>query len=249
MNNKNRLKKIFSFFTALSLVFTLSFFTAPGANAFDTDYIDKSGMELGYSIINGYSKLSIERGQYADSQKTAVYCGLDVSDVYTLSAAGIYCLANRVDLDRLIKDNSYAMQHIAGLDSFLKKAGVKNDRAAQYKSKIIGSSKKVYNSFDVLGLYIFDATDKRKLELMNKDYVDFVLDGGVVPRNMKDLNIDGKTDMKDALLIQQYLAKILKFDDDDINEYALFVCDINGDKEPDIRDVTEIMKSQSQAAN
>ncbi len=248
MKTKNKLKRIISFFTALSLVFTLSFFGTLGANAFDTNYIDKSGMELGYSIINGYSKLSIKHSQYAHTQKTAVYCGLDVSNVYTMSAAGIYCFANRIDLDKLINDNSYAMKHIAGLDAFLKKAGVKNDRAAQYKSKIIGNSKKVYNSFDTLGIYIFDATDKRKLELMNEDYVDFVLDGGVVPQNMKDLNIDGKTDMKDALLIQQYLADVLKFNDDDEDEYAMFVCDINGDKEPDIRDVTEIMKSQSSAA-
>lgn len=38
---------------------------------------------------------------------------------------------------------------------------------------------------------------------------------------MKDLNIDGKTDEKDAELIQKYLIKDLTFDDYDENQYAL----------------------------
>lgn len=45
-----------------------------------------------------------------------------------------------------------------------------------------------------------------------------------------------------AELIQKYLIKDLTFDDYDENQYALFVCDINGDKTPDIRDATEILK-------
>ena len=53
---------------------------------------------------------------------------------------------------------------------------------------------------------------------------------------------NGKTDEKDAELIQKYLIKDLTFDDYDGNQYALFVCDINGDKTPDIRDATEILK-------
>ena len=53
---------------------------------------------------------------------------------------------------------------------------------------------------------------------------------------------NGKTDEKDAELIQKYLIKDLTFDDYDENQYALFVCDINGDKPPDIRDATEILK-------
>ena len=53
---------------------------------------------------------------------------------------------------------------------------------------------------------------------------------------------DGKTDEKDAELIQKYLIKDLTFDDYDENQYAIFVCDINGDKTPDIRDATEILK-------
>lgn len=241
-------KKALSLFTALSFVFTLTVFGCFGANAFDTDYVDKDGMELGYSIINGYSKLSIKDQQYKQSDKIAVYCGLDVSNLYTMAVVGVYYVTKGVDLDRLISDNDYAMQHVAALDSYLNKAGIKNERAKQYKSAILDKSTKVYNSFDTLGLYIFDASDERALELMTKDYVDFVLDGGIVPANMKDLNIDGKTDMKDAHLIQQYLADILNFDDDDEDEYALFVCDINGDKEADIRDVTDIMKSQSLAS-
>ena len=50
---------------------------------------------------------------------------------------------------------------------------------------------------------------------MNDSGIDFVLDGGCVPKNMKDLNIDGKTDEKDAELIQKYLIKDLTFDDYD----------------------------------
>ena len=53
---------------------------------------------------------------------------------------------------------------------------------------------------------------------------------------------NGKTDEKDAELIQKYLIKDLTFDDYDENQYALFVCDINGDKTTDIRDATEILK-------
>ena len=77
---------------------------------------------------------------------------------------------------------------------------------------------------------------------MNDSGIDFVLDGGCVPKNMKDLNIDGKTDEMDAELIQKYLIKDLTFDDYDENQYAIFVCDINGDKTPDIRDATELLK-------
>ena len=66
---------------------------------------------------------------------------------------------------------------------------------------------------------------------------------GLTMRRIADLYPgDAKTDEKDAELIQKYLIKDLTFDDYDENQYALFVCDINGDKTPDIRDATEILK-------
>lgn len=61
-----------------------------------------------------------------------------------------------------------------------------------------------------------------------------------MPTSMKDLNLDGKSDVEDGALIQLYLAGKLEYDDDDINEYVKFACDINGDKEINILDVTEL---------
>ncbi len=243
MKKTKMLKRMVSVFIAFSMLFAFISYGCFKAAAFDTDYVNKDGMELGYSIINGYTKLSIKKGQYKNTDKIAVYCGLDVSNLYTMAVAGLYYVTKGLDLDRLMSDNDYAMEHIAAFDSYLKKEAIKNDRAKQYKSLILNDSKTVYNSYDTIGLYIFDASKERALELMEEDYVDFVIDGGCVPKNMKDMNIDGKSDKKDAKLIQQYLAGILRFSDDDENEYAKFVCDINGDKEADIRDVTELMKT------
>ena len=220
-------------------------------------------MKLGYSIIKGYSKMSMKKGQYKDG-KIAVYCGLDVTNLYVMGSLGWFYMTNGVDLDRAMTDNDYAMEMIAKLDSHLQGAGITNDRAKEKKAEILKDAKYVYQCFDTLGLYIVDVDKNRADELMNDSGIvtlrrlttdeitgtetaagsgiDFVLDGGCVPKNMKDLNIDGKTDEKDAELIQKYLIKDLTFDDYDENQYALFVCDINGDKTPDIRDATEILK-------
>lgn len=241
MTKSKNLKRIISLVVAVSISFSLIIYSSYGAKAFDTDYVNKDGMQLGYSIINGYSKLSIKNKQY-NNKKIAVYCGLDVSNLYIMAVVGWFYVTNGIDLDRAMSDHDYAMEKIEALNSHLEGAGITNERAKQYKNLILKDAGKVYTSYDTVGLYIFDSTDERALELMKEDYVDFVLDGGKVPASMKDLNFDGKSDEKDAVLIQQYLADSLTFDDEDENEYALFVCDINGDKEADIRDVTALTK-------
>ena len=80
---------------------------------------------------------------------------------------------------------------------------------------------------------------------MDNDKVDFVLAGGGVPANMKDLNLDGKTGEKDARLIQQYLTKLVTYSDSDEKEYIKFACDINGDKKINIIDATAIYEKLS----
>ena len=107
-------------------------------------------------------------------------------------------MTNGVDLDRAMTDNDYAMEMIAKLDSHLQGAGITNDRAKEKKAEILKDAKYVYHCFDTLGLYIVDVDKNRADELMNDSGIDFVLDGGCVPQNMKDLNIDGKTEEKDA---------------------------------------------------
>ncbi len=76
----------------------------------------------------------------------------------------------------------------------------------------------------------------------NNPYVDFVLVDGKVPSNMKDLNFDGVTDIKDAELMQHYLAGDLELADDDEASYALYATDYNKDKEINIEDVTDLQK-------
>ena len=241
MKNKKLFKRIIAIVTSFAMSLVLVHSSGLNANAFDTDYVNKDGMALGYSIINGYSKLSIEHDQYKGNT-IAVYCGLDVTNLYTMAAVGLYYVTHGVDIDRIMTDNEYALIHIEKLNNYLKNAGIKNERAIQYKPQILENAKRVHTCYDTLGLYIIDATDKYALELMNKDYVDFVLDGGCVPRNLKDLNMDGKSDKTDALMIQKYLVDIMNFSDDDKHEYARFVCDIDGDTEADIRDVTKLLK-------
>lgn len=239
--NTKMLKRLLAVITAFAMSLVIVHNSLISTDAFDTDYVNKDGMALGYSIINGYSKLSIEHNQYKGN-KIAVYCGLDVTNLYTMAAVGLYYVTHGVDIDRIMTDNEYALEHIEKLDSYLKNAGIKNDRAMESKPLILEYAKRVHSCYDTLGLYIIDATDKYALELMEKNYVDFVLDGGCVPRNLKDLNMDGKSDKSDALMIQKYLVDIINFSDDDKHEYAKFVCDIDGDKEADIRDVTTLLK-------
>lgn len=234
-------KRVISMLLVLVMLISGACLSCTSAAAFDLGYISEDGMKLGYSIIKGYSKMSMKKGQYKDG-KIAVYCGLDVTNLYIMGSLGWFYVTNGVDLDRAMTDNDYAMEMIAKLDSHLAGAGITNERAMAKKSEILKDAKYIYQCFDTVGLYIIDVDEKRANELMNDSNIDFVLDGGCVPKNMKDLNIDGKTDKKDAELIQQYLVKELTFDDYDENQYALFVCDINSDKTPDIRDVTEILK-------
>lgn len=234
-------KKVISILLVFAMLIGGACLSCTNAAAFDLGYISEDGMKLGYSIIKGYSKMSMEKGQYKDG-KIAVYCGLDVNNLYVMGSLGWFYMTNGVDLDRAMLDNDYAMELIAKLDSHLQGAGITNDRAKEKKAEILKDAKYIYQCFDTVGLYIVDVDKNRADELMNDSEIDFVLDGGCVPKNMKDLNIDGKTDEKDAELIQRYLVKDLTFDDYDENQYALFVCDINGDKKSDIRDVTEILK-------
>ena len=234
-------KKVISILLVFAMLIGGACLSCTNAAAFDLGYISEDGMKLGYSIIKGYSKMSMEKGQYKDG-KIAVYCGLDVTNLYVMGSLGWFYMTNGVDLDRAMTDNDYAMELIAKLDSHLQGAGITNDRAKEKKAEILKDAKYIYQCFDTVGLYIVDVDKNRADELMNDSEIDFVLDGGCVPKNMKDLNIDGKTDEKDAELIQRYLVKDLTFDDYDENQYALFVCDINGDKKSDIRDVTEILK-------
>lgn len=234
-------KKVILILLVFAMLIGGACLSCTNAAAFDLGYISEDGMKLGYSIIKGYSKMSMKKGQYKDG-KIAVYCGLDVNNLYVMGSLGWFYMTNGVDLDRAMTDNDYAMEMIAKLDSHLQGAGITNDRAKEKKAEILKDAKYVYQCFDTLGLYIVDVDKNRADELMNDSGIDFVLDGGCVPKNMKDLNIDGKTDEKDAELIQKYLIKDLTFDDYDENQYALFVCDINGDKTPDIRDATEILK-------
>ena len=234
-------KRVISMLLVLVMLIGGACLSCTSAAAFDLGYISEDGMKLGYSIIKGYSKMSMKKGQYKDG-KIAVYCGLDVTNLYIMGSLGWFYVTNGVDLDRAMTDNDYAMEMIAKLDSHLAGAGITNERAKAKKSEILKDAKYIYQCFDTVGLYIIDVDEKRANELMSDSGIDFVLDGGCVPKNMKDLNIDGKTDKKDAELIQQYLVKELTFDDYDENQYALFVCDINGDKTPDVRDVTEILK-------
>ena len=149
------------------------------AAAFDLDYISEDGMKLGYSIIKGYSKMSMKKGQYKDG-KIAVYCGLDVTNLYVMGSLGWFYMTNGVDLDRAMTDNDYAMEMIAKLDSHLQGAGITNDRAKEKKAEILKDAKYVYQCFDTLGLYIVDVDKNRADELMNDSGIDFVLDGGCV---------------------------------------------------------------------
>ena len=153
---------------------------------------------------------------------------------------GLFYLNQNVDLDKLTKDNSYAIETITKLNGFLNKMGVKNKRAEEFKNSVLSSYENIYQSFDTIGIYIFDAENQESLELMNNEYVDFVLVGGEVPKSLKDMNFDGKTDKKDALLIQKYLSKELQFTDNDENAYALYASDINADRSIDIVDVTDL---------
>ncbi|MDO4830806.1 MAG: dockerin type I repeat-containing protein [Clostridia bacterium] len=227
--------RIISAAISLSLALTTIF----SASAFDTDYISKEGMELAYSIINGYSKLAAEKGK-TSFKTSAIYSGLDVTNPYVITLVGCFYFTNGVDIDKASSDNEYTMTTIAKLDGFLKAMGVKNERSQATKKVLEDSDVKMIMSFETAGLYIVSADEDFNKSMLNDDNVDFVLSGGMMPTSMKDLNLDGKSDVEDGALIQLYLAGKLEYDDDDINEYVKFACDINGDKEINILDVTEL---------
>lgn len=207
--------------------------------AFDTEYISEDGMKLAYEIINGYSKLSAEKG-LTNFKTSAVYCGLDVTNPYLIALAGCFYITNGVDIDRAMCDNEYAVTTVYNLDRFLQKMGVKNERAAQLKSELEKQSVRILLSLDTAGLYIIQSDEEFGKSLLNDKKVDFVLSGGGIPSSMKDLNFDGKSDKNDCEPIQKYLAGELVYDDNDKNEYIKFACDINGDKDINILDVTEL---------
>ncbi len=227
----------------MSVIMAVSF-TGLGtmsASAFDKEYISKEGMELGYSIINGYSKMYFKNNPDHTSGKIAVYAGLDVTSPYVIATGGLFFLTNKVDFDRILSDNDYAMSYISKFDSFLSSVGVTNDRASEFLNSIKEKNINFELALDTAGIYIFDASDDYAYELMdNNEYVDFVIAEGKVPSNMKDLNLDGVTDSQDARLIQHYLAGDLELADDDEALYAMFASDYNQDKEININDVTDL---------
>lgn len=244
MRKNKILKKITSYIITAAMVLTVAGAGRFKASAFDTDYISKDGMALGYSIINGYSKLAVKNNAVTTG-KSAVYSGLDITNPYILTLAGMFYIGGNIDIDKVITDNSYALSAIEKLDSFLKSMRVKNERAEKLKSEMINKKYKITSSFDTLGLYIFETDKTYSLDLMNCENVDFVLAGGEVPKSMKDLDFDGKSGSSDVVLIQKYLVKDLQYSDSDEMEYVKFACDINGDKELNINDATYLQRQSA----
>ena len=159
-----------------------------------------------------------------------------------MALAGGFYLANGVDLERTLNDNDYAHELVEKLNGFLGGMWVKNERAQQLKEQLEKDGVKITESFDNVGLFIIE-TDKTYAEkLMKNELADFVFSGGEVPKSMKDMNMDGKSDKKDIPLIQKYLNKELKSDDEDIQNYYGFAVDIDGDKYQTIDDVTKLQK-------
>ena len=115
---------LFSVFISLSLIVSMIYsiiaYSAVSVSAFDTDYISHDGMNLGYSIINGYSKLSA-KNKLTNYNTSAVYSGLDVSSPYVITLVGLFYFTKKVDIDRAMYDNDYAMELIQKLDKFLDK--------------------------------------------------------------------------------------------------------------------------------
>lgn len=232
-------KRVLTMIITLSIAFSMVVQTTITASAFDTSYISKDGMKLGYSIVNGYSKLSSKNG-LTSYKKSAVYSGLDVSNPYVITLVGLFYLTNKVDLDKAMQSNDYALSMISKLNEYLKSMGIKNEKSQTLKSEIQNSDAKIVSAFDTAGLYIIEADSNYCESLMSNENVDFVLSGGQVPKSMKDLNFDGKSNTTDGKYIQEYLVKIYDDLDSDEIEYLKFACDINGDKKIDILDVTEL---------
>ncbi|GEM_PF-78937 len=237
---KNR---IISIFLCTAVAFSLTGISTLGTSAFDDEYISEEGMELGYSIINGYTKMSMKSNPQKTSSKIAVYSGIDITSPYVLTMGGLYILSHHVDFDEFLSDNDYAMEFIGDFDSYMKKVGIKNEKSPKFVKSVSDKKIKFEKRLDTAGIFIFEATNDYAKDLMeNNPYVDFVLVDGKVPSNMKDLNFDGVTDIKDAELMQHYLAGDLELADDDEASYALYATDYNKDKEINIEDVTDLQK-------
>lgn len=233
-------KKVISVILSASMTFSLIGYSSVTASAFDENYISKDGMALGYSIVNGYTKLTFKNNPDSSSGKIAVYSGLDVTNPGVIAVGGMYIFSHNISIDKLLSDNDYAMENIKKFDKFLSAFGIKNERAENFKKSISDEDIEFESEFDTVGIYVFEADNDYALDLMNNKYADFVLAGGKVPESMKDLNFDGKSDSKDAILIQRYLVDDLTFEDKDEDAYAMFACDINADKEINIFDATDL---------
>jgi hypothetical protein len=239
-------KRVVSTALVISIISSLLAFGSTSAAAFDSSYISTEGMALGYSIVNGYTKMYLKNNPNDFENKVAVYSGLDVTKPYTLAISGWYFFTNGIDFDKILTDNDYTISKISSFDSYLSSQNIKNERAAQFVNSIKNDNPTYQLKLDTLGMYIIDADLSYTYELMNdNEYVDFVLVNGKVPSNMNDLNFDGVTDKADALLIQRYLADSLELADDDEAAYALFASDYNKDKSINIEDVTSLMRDIS----
>ena len=235
-------KRIISYFMVLLIAFAAFLGNSPTVSAFGMDDLKSdSRMQLGYSIINGYSKLSARSG-LTDYSKTAVYCGQDLSNPYLLALAGTFYFTNGVDLERTLTDNGYALGLVRKLNAFLERMGVKNERLTSLKAALKNEKVPVTESLDSVGLLFIKTDSAFAGRLMNDDRVDFVFAGGEVPPSMKDLNMDGRSDFEDASYIQRFLAGELVYPDADENEYIKFATDIDGDKNQDIRDATALLR-------
>lgn len=227
----------------LALIVTITAFVlgTGKANAFELEDIkNEDRMNLGYSIINGYSKLSASKG-LKSYEKTAVYSGLDVTRPYNIALVGTFYFTHFVDLERVMTDNDYAMSLIEKLNGYMSTFGVKNDRAESLKAELNEKKIPILESYDTVGLYIIKTDSNTAETLMQNSKVDFVFAGGEVPPTMKDLNMDGKSDKKDVPLIQKFIAKDYTYSDSDEKEYIQFACDINDDKKVDINDATQLL--------
>ncbi len=242
-------KKFIAYFLVLAISFA-AFMSNPAAvSAFGMDDLkSESQMKLGYSIINGYSKLSSRSG-LTSYGKTAVYCGQDLTNPYLLALAGTFYITNGVDLERTLTDNDYALGLVRKLNSFLAGMGVKNDRLTSLMAALKNENVSVTESLDSIGLIFIKTDSAFANRLMNDERVDFVFAGGEVPPSMKDLNMDGKSDSGDAAYIQRYLTGELVYPDDDENEYISFAADIDGDKKHDIRDATALLRENDETRN
>ena len=236
------MKKMTAYFLAF-VIAVIAFFGRPvTVSAFAADDLkDDDLMHLGYSIINGYSKLSARSG-LTSYDKTAVYCGLDLSNPYLIALAGTFYLTRGVNLERTLEDNDYALGLVRDLNGFLKGFGVKNDRFTSLKEALKQEKVTVSESLDSIGLVFISTDSAFANRLMNDERVDFVFSGGAVPPTMKDLNLDGKSDLLDAEMIQKYLAGKLTYSDEDEKEYIKFAADIDSDNELNISDATALWR-------